>query len=1540
MINEGRAEVDWFVEKHAEFELAAYMIQNVPGAQPAVNESGGYNKTAGLKVAFQPMSGNSANMSVAIHAKECAPPYFCPPSPCMLVELDYTRGPPAAVPGTLTLQGYPVCGSAFGRKTTQRWLEPSRIVPPPVQPIDRTPVAPFFPTAAANTTPGWNYIDDALSQRTAAATSVLPVGRDHHNERYVLCGTPPTILDTQLIDASSKAIPGYTEPAINLLCRYCFKADDNNDGTFVSANPVGPTATNCTKFTSCCVAEREEFTSTALKPSDSFFVKSTDAHFARCCPWFDSPDEDIPPSGAGRCRLTPTGVMINGPPSDCWDDLFGEGIDVNAIRPPKEGTAPLADWIAAATRTHLPLSPDTTGITTRNFSVANAFVTWDGTATTYVQLPDGTYGTDNILSSFPSGSPTAYDQKISLVTNSTVSTYHVLKELEDFFRSKDVKFWKPLIHPITYYFPVPNGTGCTAALQPYTGGFAEEVAGYSVDGVYSCLDEFCQALATTIGEGALDKLLHSTSIGLVGACLTRLDYYTQYNAGRYINYGKRPDLSCKNANTSTWHTCNCEVSISSWEVCSGKTIYATEQNSDTTLRISVFTSTAVNKPYSNYPANIKAPLNPINSADNKPTWHPAVGAGNHISNVTSGISDPCGRLSRPPTIRAATINDLPGAITDASCSRFHYGCGDTVSVTPSPPVYPRASLKACSLPTWAVGGDKFFDMDKQPSVGVTDKLFGRGQCKDTTGYCTWRATAAALPIYTKKWETQTWCEYVTNRNVKRTATQNWAVPPTGTRCWPEMCLEDADCYPYGFLYRAKFVCRRNMCRFQYGCAASSSNLDADLDGDNMKYAYHSTHMQFAFQPYVDPASTRAKFFDVAVDLNPYNPTKNPCEPGSALFMYASTYPLSATMGAACMMWCSGDNELGDNTCLMNYCDPNPPLQCNQVTAADLAATVLDSVPTRPGYPLEHEVHTCTSIGTPLDVPMLDIDSVPNRLLTVPADEDRSAAYDPDTLCDCNNANPIYQCGDEADGSKKCAWSWDNAANGAPIVGLFLGSTQGPRTLAYSDPVDTPKDGTQKLIDNFLGPGAPDAQAIGEIYSKLPNTEKIPGVCLKWPYGHVHPANVNKTTWGLSPDGSEALYTYCKMYDGAYAHCGRDRRSYEERNAWCTAHPDWDQVRAGYVFPLNRTSACSKTPSSDWYCLYVRNDPAYPSLGDVLADAPHCSKHSCLPATLIVSPIDYWALRGFMHRESVHALGDSGTATAPTTLAITDAEAELLQSPAASTLSLLQTLSGRAVTYSTKNSKAAGCPAGKVAVPGSDGIAPGKTLFCGVGTDLDTSAIPWGSTIDRPHVTLVGLNGKLTILPPSPRLKPPGPGLAVSAAHVAVPAVHAGSVEAIAAVRVNSEPVVDFTADAISTTGVNTPALIVAPAGAAHGSVAVSQLSATATEYAVAVAHLAGTVDIACSQNCTGIYLHGGPTHRVNVSASTAVRWIDAAALTHTFGLAEERIIYSRPPSHYHMLLAISIGLAAASLALTIIIFLVVAQGKRIDERIMAAKCGE
>ena len=41
-----------------------------------------------------------------------------------------------------------------------------------------------------------------------------------------------------------------------------------------------------------------------------------------------------------------------------------------------------------------------------------------------------------------------------------------------------------------------------------------------------------------------------------------------------------------------------------------------------------------------------------------------------------------------------------------------------------------------------------------------------------------------------------------------------------------------------------------------------------------------------------------------------------------------------------------------------------------------------------------------------------------------------------------------------------------------------------------------------------------------------------------------------------------------------------------------------------------------------------------------------------------------------------------------------------------------------------------------------------------------------------------------------------------------------------------------------------------------------------------------------------------------------------------------------------MLLAISIGLAAASLALTIIIFLVVAQGKRIDERIMAAKCGE
>jgi hypothetical protein len=689
---------------------------------------------------------------------------------------------------------------------------------------------------------------------------------------------------------------------------------------------------------------------------------------------------------------------------------------------------------------------------------------------------------------------------------------------------------------------------------------------------------------------------------------------------------------------------------------------------------------------------------------------------------------------------------------------------------------------------------------------------------------------------------------------------------------------------------------------------------------------------------------------MARDTNPYDPGKIPCEPGAYLY-----YSNGQTIVAAnkygdvdARMW-TNDQTFGTAAvCAMLGPTPsgskiNPSgLLWHQFTwlSAESIRENEQPVEALSGYPLEHEVHTCTSIGTPLDVPMLDIDSVPNRLLTVPADEDRSAAYDPDTLCDCNNANPIYQCGDEADGSKKCAWSWDNAANGAPIVGLFLGSTQGPRTLAYSDPVDTPKDGTQKLKDFFLSPGAPNYQAIGDIYSKLPNTEKIPGVCLKWPYGHVHPANVNKTTWGLSPDGSEALYTYCGKYDGAYAHCGRDRRSYEERNAWCTAHPDWDQVRAGYVFPLNRTSACSKTPSSDWYCLYVRNDPAYPSLGDVLADAPHCSKHSCLPATLIVSPIDYWALRGFMHRESVHALGNSGTETAPTTLAITDTEAELLQSPAAPTLSVLQTLSDRALAYSTKNSKAAGCPAGKVAVPGSDGIAPGKTLFCGVETDLTTSTIPWGSTIDRPHVTLVGLNGELTILPPSPRLKPPGPGLAVSAAHVAVPAVHAGSVEAIAAVRVSSEPVVDFTADAISTTGVNTPALIVAPAGAAHGSVAVSQLSATATEYAVAVAHLAGTVDIACSHNCTGIYLHGGPTHRVNVSASTAVRWIDAAALTHTFGLAEERIIYSRPPSHYHMLLAISIGLAAASLALTIIIFLVVAQGKRIDERIMAAKCGE
>jgi hypothetical protein len=708
-----------------------------------------------------------------------------------------------------------------------------------------------------------------------------------------------------------------------------------------------------------------------------------------------------------------------------------------------------------------------------------------------------------------------------------------------------------------------------------------------------------------------------------------------------------------------------------------------------------------------------------------------------------------------------------------------------------------------------------------------------------------------------------------------------------------MCGYDDDCLFYKNMYGAEFACIDKRCRFMHG-------LPPEADRPAWRVTRAQSKLVFGSAPGFNPQT----------DLDPYDSSLIPCNsrtsPGTLGYEFTGSgdtplanlencvnapvpyngLPQSGInaefdrVAKECSVFCSTSTSktaaptlasvtFGMAGAAYAYPEGNPGFYQHCSTHYDRPITNSPFCgymnPSPEPYPILQSAFVCAAL-TMQEVPLLDFDAVPQRLITVPADDTVPILKE---ACDCNNAHPVYDCTDTEAGQKSCAWSWDLPPNGAPSYGLYLGSTTGATRLATRNNVND--ENTAKIY--YTDVEAPAVKTLAELHqSDTAKTHTVLGTCLKFPFGHTHEAlsDVPFDTASVS----QQFYAYCARYENEFAWCERDKKSYSDREKWCTQTKDVDDLVVGYVWPYNRTSPCHNS-----VCLFVDGDPNYRTLESVAQMAKG-------PATIIIAPVSFRVLRGFKVDAVCSSISTGNpTPCTPRSFSISEDNYRLLLFPTMATVNVLDELHARANAYGAD----VDAPACAVPIPATDGVTNG--VYCGVPADL-AAGIPHGTVLTTPVTFAASVSVVCTTDTCA------GPSLVLNA-------------DLNTAYDITAPHGVSVTGSSLSVSGTLYTSTLLVKRDSGH--VNIGNLS-TSGLYGMAVAEFSGNVTIHSNATpCSILYLQKSPATHITWDVGECTT-LPVAELTSTFGDAEERRLERRPANHYA-----SLAIAAIVLSLAVVV---------------------
>ena len=1504
LVAPGRERAEWFDEKYAALDLIAYYIQNDP---TFVVDWNSFNSTVGLKVQFEI---EPSTESVAAPG-DCRPPYYCPKFPCLFVDLVYTPvdGKPS------TLQAHPHCGSVLGRQSYTRYLLPDG--PPPPPPPTSVPApgyAEFWPRSDT-TALGWTHIDN----RETLTAAIRPVGRETIDERYVACGGK--VLDTNMVQVD--ALEGYAESQLNRLCRLC-----------VNRNCTSCTPNTCNEFAPCCTHKNETFQTANRNPvqvdKQTLLAQLGQPHPYRVITNVlqDRPDITPSPDHLSRPEMQLANALYaplrtNNILSKNIGPIEAEG-NARMYVTHTGGTSGTSDTDGTTTVVFLdtPRTLDTPGVKIMTATADNVYDNAWPIQDTLNLFAQGMRQIPNDIGQTTDSTPC---QRSGMFYTSSSSVHHGNSARVPY------AFPRPVSEKCVPEPPPSDFSGPSFSWDTW----AAIVGDFDAAGIESCLHEPCKAVL--LREDCVKNLLESPKImdaykTIIHACARVQTAYSIHSIRKvqpkncrsgsaYLpnnhgaascsytggcNFGhinSKLRLSALNGpfllpymdpQTPGYSDGTNAISVNAAQCQAFTTPYASwtslfirddlrpgftggvrfdpddVANAQTILRLPASTvspTKCYNCATPTCPATTKCSCgtiqDPVPTDDrNESTIDKWVCSSTKdiiievdYSSAKSSDHDPCFAIAGPPVAFYSNTNDVPRIVTTVNCTRYHHGCG-TAKYSTAPKDF-KTDI-TCNMPTPTLDYSMLVLVPL-----VTDKKFGYSlECTDhTTPYCL--AQYGTLPV-----------------------------------CASLMCHYDDDCKFYKNNYGAEFACVDKMCRFMHGLPPSPEPQGSE---NYRPEAWRVTRAQAKL------VFGRARGFSPQTDLDPYDSSVIPCNsrtsPGTLGYEFTGSGGKPSDSLENCVyapVPYNGEPQSGINAEFDRVAKECSVFCSTSKTAAPTLASVTFgmvgatytyqggtkvyqhcSTPydrsttnslfcgymnlTPEPYPILQSAFVCAAL-TSQEVPLLDFNAVPQRLITVPADDTVPILKE---ACDCNNAHPVYDCTDTAVGQKSCAWSWDLPPNGAPSYGLYLGSTTGATRLANRNNVNG--ENTAKIY--YTDVEAPTGETLAELHkSDTATKHTVLGTCLKFPFGHTHEA-LSAVPFDTA-SVSQQFYAYCARYENEFAWCERDKKSYSDREKWCTETKDVDDLVVGYVWPYNRTSPCHNS-----VCLFVNGDPDFRTLESVAQMAKG-------PATILIAPVSFRVLRGF----KVDAVCTSISTGNPTpctsrSFSISDSDYGLLLNPTMATVAVLRDLHIRAIAYHT----GVDAPACAVPIPATDGVTNG--VYCGVPADL-AAGIPHGTVLTTPvtfaaSVDVVCNTGACA-----------GPSLVVNAGLITdydIVAPHGVSV----------------TGSSISVGGTLHTSTLLVKSGSGH--VDIGNLS-TSGLYGMAVADFSGNVTIKSNATpCSILYLQKSPATRVTWDVGVCTT-LPVSELTSTFGDAEERRLMRRPANHYA-----SLAIAAIVLALSVIV---------------------
>ena len=290
----------WYDESMATYDYIAYLVQNTPNWYTTDRPT---QENTGLSVQFNARYDPAFTVSPRVLG--CKGGYYCPPPPCLYIELKYQL-PFITTEKTRSLLGIPHCGAVLGRQYNTRLSEPIEYIVSTE--ASKPPWSEYFPTAAK--TKGWAFVDGD----EGTDVNVLPIARETIGDELILCnisGTP-TILDTDVVLEMLEKY-GYYKPKmvqespVNTVCRACYVHSGFSNlwvDTLFSGNEE--IRDECLKYRECCnpVAnpvsdgigyhgvdeDGEKFN----HPTCKFVAQAKDIHSALCCPRPSDDSGDAP----------------------------------------------------------------------------------------------------------------------------------------------------------------------------------------------------------------------------------------------------------------------------------------------------------------------------------------------------------------------------------------------------------------------------------------------------------------------------------------------------------------------------------------------------------------------------------------------------------------------------------------------------------------------------------------------------------------------------------------------------------------------------------------------------------------------------------------------------------------------------------------------------------------------------------------------------------------------------------------------------------------------------------------------------------------------------------------------------------------------------------------------------------------------------------------------------------------------------------------------------------------------------------------------